>query len=86
MNRIDIIGQNGNDGDHYDQQTSKENKMSNRCIFKKPDGVCCEYDKREHKNLTFQNSEYGWDNNGYCMVELGIVDTSDMCKKFELDE
>lgn len=60
--------------------------MSNRCIFKKPDGVCCEYDKREHRNITFQNSDYGWDNNGYCMVDTTFTEnTSGMCKLYDTD-
>jgi len=67
MSRIDIIGQNGNDGDHY----KREDKMANECIFRKPDGVCCEYDKQEHKGLSYKNSDYGFDVEGYCVIDLG---------------
>ena len=60
--------------------------MTNKCIYKKPDGVCCEHDKREHKGVTFQNSEYGWDNSGYCMVDNTFTDTSGMCKLYDIDD
>lgn len=45
-------------------------KMTNVCIFQKPDSVCYHYDKRLHRDKTVSNSEYGWDDNGYCVVDI----------------
>lgn len=59
--------------------------MTNKCIFKKPDGVCCEYDKQTHKGKTFRNSNFGWDDVGNCMVEpTDTVRT--MCYLYEKDD
>lgn len=56
------------------------------CVLKKPDGVCCEFNKKEHIGVTVSNSQFGWDADGYCVVDVMALDAQFECSMYEADE
>jgi len=55
------------------------------CVYSNFNGECTLWNKEEHKGVTCQNSEYGFDKDGYCIVEEDPT-PSDNCSNFESSE
>jgi len=53
-----------------------------QCVYDTWSGPCSLWDKKYNKGETFENSEVGWDEEGYCVCQ-DDPDPSYTCSQYE---